>query len=182
MGTLRRELDLYDLTLLLIVAVVNVNILPAIAVEGWRSISVWLLAFGFFFIPLAVAVADFGKRYPGEGGIYLWIRESLGKFHGFLSGWFYFFTNVFYVPSVLFILVGVILHVGGPSHVRLAESRIVMAGLSLFFLWVITVLHIRGLGIAKWIHNIGAIGVWLSLLVLFGVGIIVMDQMGAPAT
>lgn len=48
MATLRRELDLYDLSLLLIVAVVNVNILPAIAVEGWRSILVWLLAFVFF--------------------------------------------------------------------------------------------------------------------------------------
>lgn len=182
MSTLRRELDLYDLTLLLIVAVVNVNILPAIAAEGWRSILVWLLAFGFFFVPLAIAVADFGRRYPGEGGIYLWTRETLGKFHGFLSGWCYFFTNVFYVPSVLFILVGVIAYACGPVYVKLAESRITMAVLSLFVLWLITLLHIRGLGIGKWIHNIGAIGVWLSLLVLFGVGIIVMDRTGAPAT
>ena len=39
---LRRELGLFDLTLLLVVAVVNVNILPRIAGEGWRSISLWL--------------------------------------------------------------------------------------------------------------------------------------------
>ena len=105
---LKRELGLFDLTLLLVVAVVNVNILPRIAGEGWRSISLWVIAFFLFLIPQGIAVSQFSKRFPGEGGIYVWTREMFGDFHAFLSGWCYWTNNLFYFPSVLFILIGVL--------------------------------------------------------------------------
>ena len=68
---LKRELGFFDLTLLLVVAVVNVNILPRIAGEGWRAMSLWLIAFVFFLIPLGIAVAEFAyeQRVPARGFI-----------------------------------------------------------------------------------------------------------------
>ena len=60
-GKLKRELDLYDLTLMLVVAVTNVNVLPQMAAEGWRAISIWILGFIFFLIPAGIAVAEFGQ-------------------------------------------------------------------------------------------------------------------------
>ncbi|MCI0614468.1 amino acid permease, partial [bacterium] len=76
--SLQRELNLRDLVLLMVVAVVNVNTLPLIALEGWRAISYWILAFLLFLVPQGLAVAEFGTRFPGEGGIYVWTRECFG--------------------------------------------------------------------------------------------------------
>jgi amino acid transporter len=179
---LKRELGLFDLTLLLVVAVVNVNILPRIAGEGWRAMSLWLIAFIFFLIPLGIAVAEFGKRFPGEGGIYVWTREMFGDFHAFISGWCYWTNNLFYFPSILFILIGVLVYSAGPEAAHLGEKTNFIAIGALIFLWIITLLHIRGLGIGKWLNNIGAIGTWFTFLILVIVGVVMLRRSGGPAT
>lgn len=179
---LRRELGLFDLTLLLVIAVVNINTIPQIAAAGWRSISLWVFAFILFLIPQGVSVAEFGKRYPGEGGIYVWTREMFGDFHAFISGWCYWTNNLFYFPSVLFILVGVLLYTGGVSTVSLAGNVKFMGLACLSFLWFVTFLHIRGLGIGKWLNNAGAFGTWFGLLMLVIIAVIVLIRKGAPAT
>ena len=179
---LRRELNLRDLTLLLVVAVVNINTIPLIAAEGWRSISYWIFAFIFFLIPVAVSVAQFGARYPEEGGIYHWTNKMFGEFHAFLAGWCYWTNNLFYFPSVLFILVGVALYIGGPSAANLAENSYWIATGSLTMLWLITLLHVRGLSVGKWLNNIGAAGTWLGLAIVIVLGWIVLRRSGHPAT
>lgn len=179
---LHRELGLFDLTLLLVIAVVNINTIPVIAAAGWRTITLWLLAFVLFLIPQGLAVAEFGKRYPGEGGIYLWTREMFGDFNAFISGWCYWTNNLFYFPSVLFILVGVLVYSGGTSLVARAGDQSFMAISSLAFLWFITAVHIRGLGIGKWLNNLGAFGTWFGLGILVVLGITVVTRYGKAAT
>jgi amino acid transporter len=180
--SLNRALNLRDLVLLLVVAVVNVNILPVMAAEGWRALTLWILAFFLFLLPQAIAVAEFGTQYPQEGGIYLWTREMFGEFHAFLSGWCYWTNNLFYVPSVLFILIGVATYAGGPDSVRLAENPHFMAIVSISCLWLVTGMHIRGLGVGKWLNNLGGIGVWISLTILLIIGYLVVSRTGNPAT
>jgi len=179
---LRRELGFFDLTLLLVVAVVNVNILPRIAGEGWRAMSLWLIAFVLFMIPLGIAVAEFGKRFPGEGGIYVWTRETFGDFHAFISGWCYWTNNLFYFPSILFILIGVLVYSAGPNAAYLGEKTNFIAIGALGFLWAVTLLHIRGLGVGKWLNNIGAMGTWFTFLILVIIGVVMLRRNGAPAT
>ena len=179
---LKRELGLYDLTLLLVIAVVNINTIPLIAQEGWRSMSFWMIAFCLFLIPTASSVAEFGKRYPGEGGIYRWTHEMFGDFHAFLAGWCYWTNNLFYFPSVLFILVGVIVYTGGAGSAGLGDNTYVVAAGSLAFLWFITLLHVRGLGVGKWLNNIGAVGTRFGILVLITIGIVILNRKGASAT
>ncbi|MBL8988469.1 MAG: amino acid permease, partial [Gemmatimonadetes bacterium] len=84
-----RTLGRIDLILLKVVAIVNINNVPPTAVYGKASLVLWTVAFLAFFVPEAVAVLAFSRRYPGEGGVYLWIRESFGPAHGFLAGWCY---------------------------------------------------------------------------------------------
>ncbi len=180
--SLRRELNLRDLVLLMVVAVVNVNALPLIAGEGWCAVSFYILAFVLFLVPQGIAVAEFGKRYPGEGGIYLWTRECFGDFHAFISGWCYWTNNLFYLPSVVLIIVGVITYIGGPESAKLAENVNFMAISSIVVLWLVTLLHIRGLGVGKWLNNIGGFGVWVGLAFLLVIGILSVTKTGSLAT
>ena len=98
---LRRELGLRDLVLFNIAAVIGIRWLAAAAHTGPVSITLWLLAAGFFFIPSTLAVATLSARFPEEGGIYVWTKQGFGDWHGFLCGWCYWLSNLFYFPNLL---------------------------------------------------------------------------------
>src|ERR1044072_6306358 len=108
-----RTLGRWDLVLLKVVAIVNINNVPPVAVYGWTSIALWLVAFAAFFVPEAIAVLTLARRYPGEGGIYLWTREEFGDVHGFLCGWCYWTNNLFYVPVLLIYMAGILAFAAG---------------------------------------------------------------------
>ena len=126
-----RTLGRWDLVLLKVVAIVNINNVPPVAVYGRASLLLWVLAFVTFFVPEAVAVMFFARRYPGEGGIYLWTRREFGQAHGFLSGWCYWTNNLFYVPVLLVYMAGILAFAGGASHAAdLVNQKIFVAAIS----------------------------------------------------
>ncbi|MFI5114835.1 MAG: APC family permease, partial [Terriglobales bacterium] len=128
------------------------------------------------------AVIELAHRYPGEGGVYLWAKEVFGDFHGFLSGWCYWTNNMLYVPTVMLYFVGVSVFALGPGHAALAESKNFAMVASVALLAFLTVLNIVGLGVGKWLNNVGAIGTFVAAAVLIGLGITVWSRFGTPVT
>ena len=176
---LKRVLGKWDLVLLFVVAVFNLNVVPSIAANGGFTIWLWIISLLLFFWPQGIAVIELAHRYPGEGGVYLWAKEVFGDFHGFLSGWCYWTNNMLYVPTVMLYFVGVSVYVLGPSHQTLADSKIFALGTSLALLTVLVVLNIVGLGVGKWINNIGAIGTFIAAATLLILGLVVGLKQGA---
>jgi amino acid transporter len=159
-----RTLGRWDLVLLKVVAIVNINNVPPVAVYGWTSLVLWATAFVTFFVPEAVAVLTLARRYPGEGGIYLWTRREFGDAHGFLSGWCYWTNNLFYVPVLLIYMTGIFAFAGGEARAAdLVNQKIFVAAVSFGWLALITVANIRGMAVGKWIQNIGGLGAFLSV-------------------
>jgi amino acid transporter len=164
-----RILGRWDLVLLKIVAIVNINNVPPTAVYGWTSLLLWVLAFVTFFVPEAIAVLTFARRYPGEGGIYLWTRQEFGDAHGFLSGWCYWTNNLFYVPVLLVYMAGILAFAGGEARAaELVDERVFVASVAFGWLALITIANIRGLAVGKWIQNVGAVGAFLSIVLVLG--------------
>ncbi len=168
---LKRVLGRWDLVLLFVVAIVNLNVVPTIAANGPVTVWLWLLALVLFFWPQGIAVIELAHRFPGEGGVYLWTKEVFGDFHGFLSGWCYWTNNIFYVPTVLLYFVGISVFVVGAGAASLADNRWFALGASLTLLALLVALNVVGLGVGKWINNLGGIGTATSALVLLGLGI-----------
>jgi glutamate:GABA antiporter len=179
---LRRVLGRRDLVLLFVVAVFNLNVLPSIAANGGVTVWLWLISLLFFFWPQGIAVIELAHRYPGEGGVYLWAKEVFGDFHGFLSGWCYWTNNMMYVPTVMLYFVGVSVFVLGPSHTGLADNRTFALSVSLALLLVLVVLNIAGLGVGKWINNIGGLGTFVAAGLLIGLGIFTTVRFGISVT
>src|SRR2546423_1603844 len=153
-----RTLGRRDLVLLKVVAVVNINNVPPVAIHGWASLVLWTLAFVGFFVPEAVAVLTLGRRYPGEGGIYLWTRKEFGDVHGFLAGWCYWTNNLFYVPVLLVYMAGILAFAGGEARAtELVNQKLFVLGVAIGWLVLIAAANIRGLGVAKWIQNAVAV-------------------------
>ena len=153
-----RTLGLTDLVLLGTVAIVNVNVVPPVGGFGRATLALWLLAWLAFFVPEAIAVLALSKRYPGEGGVYLWAREHFGGLHGFISGWCYWTNSLFYVPVLLVYLAGVLAFAGGDRTAGLVDNPWFVGGVAFGWLALITAANIRGMGVGKWINNIGGAG------------------------
>jgi glutamate:GABA antiporter len=158
-NSLVRALGVSDLTWLYLVAVVNLNVVPVIASGGSKVL--WLVAATIllFFLPQGISVIELAEHMPGEGGLYLWTKESYGDFHGFLCGWCYWMTNMFFVPSLLFAVAGVTSYiVGGNAAAKINDSRALFFLLPVSLLWITVFANVRGLGVGKWVNNIGGIG------------------------
>jgi len=179
---LKRVLGRWDLVLLFVVAVFNLNVVPSIAANGGVTVWLWIIALILFFWPQGIAVIELAHRYPGEGGVYLWAKEVFGDFHGFLSGWCYWTNNMLYVPTVMLYFVGVSVYVLGPSHQALADNKVFALATSTVLLAVLTWLNIVGLGVGKWINNLGAIGTGIAAAVLIGLGIVLWQRFGTTLT
>jgi amino acid transporter len=177
-----RALGRRDLVLLFVVAVFNLNVVPSIAANGGVTIWLWIISLLLFFWPQGIAVIELAHRYPGEGGVYLWAKEVFGDFHGFLSGWCYWTNNMLYVPTVMLYFVGVSVYVLGPGHQGLADNKFFAATASLTLLALLTFLNILGLGVGKWINNLGAIGTFVAAGVLIGLGIVIWSRFGTTLT
>ena len=177
-----RALGRRDLVLLFVVAVFNLNVVPSIAANGGVTVWLWIISLLLFFWPQGIAVIELAHRYPGEGGVYLWAKEVFGDFHGFLSGWCYWTNNMLYVPTVMLYFVGVSVYVLGPGHQGLADNKIFASIASLTLLAALTLFNILGLGVGKWINNLGAIGTFIAAAVLIGLGIVIWSRLGTTIT
>jgi glutamate:GABA antiporter len=177
-----RALGRRDLVLLFVVAVFNLNVVPSIAANGGVTVWLWIISLLLFFWPQGIAVIELAHRYPGEGGVYLWAKEVFGDFHGFLSGWCYWTNNMLYVPTVMLYFVGVSVYALGPGHQGLSDNRMFAAIASLTLLGLLTYFNILGLGVGKWINNLGAIGTFVAAAVLIGLGAVIWLRFGTTIT
>ena len=87
-----------------------------------------------------------------------------------------------YVPTVMLYFVGVSVYVLGPTHLGLADNKVFASTTSLILLALLTLLNIVGLGVGKWINNLGAIGTFIAAAVLIGLGIVIWSRFGTTIT
>jgi amino acid transporter len=175
---LKRTLGVWDLTWLSVVAIANLNVLPVIAASGPTTMWLWLAALLFFFLPQGIAVIELSREFPSEGGVYVWTKEMFGDFHGFICGWCYWTSNMFFIPSLLFYLLGVFAYVGGPGLARLAENPLFFGSVTIALLWLTAFANIQNVGIGKWVNNVGGLGTLAAALVLILLGAVCVGKFG----
>ncbi len=167
---LRRELGFLDVLLFNIATVLGPRWIAAAAHNGPSSISLWLLAAVFFFVPTALVIVELSTRFPSEGGLYVWTKEAFGDLHGFIAGWCYWIYTFFYFPGLLLASVAMSTFIGGPSFEWLNHDKRYLVGASLALLAVALLLNIVGLNIGKWLQNAGGVGTYVPLLILVVLG------------
>ena len=165
-GHLHRSLGVRDIVLINIAAVLGVRWLSTAAQMGPSSLTLWVLAVLVFFIPSALTVTELSSRHPGEGGIYLWSKSAFGEFHGFVSGWAYWVNNVFYFPSLLLVLAGAFLFIGGERWLQLGDSSWYNTVFSLVLIWLVIAVNVIGVERGKWIASVGAFAAIAVFVVL----------------
>ena len=169
--TLPRALGLRDMVLFNVVAVVSPRWFATAAAAGPSSITLWVLAALFFFIPQGLAVSDLAARYPEEGGIYAWTKRTFGEGHGFMCGWCYWVNNILYYPNLLMSTAVVGTYVIGRGQSGLADAWTYVLPATLLALWLAVALNIVGVRTGRWLQNVGAVGTYLPGVLLVGLGV-----------
>ena len=160
----------WDVLLFNIATVLGPRWIAAAAHSGPSSISLWIIAAVFFFIPSALVINELSSRFPCEGGLYIWAKEAFGDFHGFVAGWTYWIYTVFYFPGLLLASAAMSAYVIGEGGATLEHNRQFLLLVSLGYLIIAVVLNIIGLNIGKWLQNAGGVSTYAPLLLLVALG------------
>ena len=170
MSQARRPLRVWDLALYAVAMGFSIRWLPYAAAAGPASLPMWLAAVVGFMIPLVVATAEMVGRFPGEGGLYGWARETLGPFAGFITGWLYWTSNLPFFSGLLYFILNTLGAAFGPGAVRALADPWLFAGLASAIAIIVGVLHWQGLGTGKWLTSFGSVAAGLLLVILVVVG------------
>jgi amino acid transporter len=176
---LRKTMGFWDVLLFNIATVLGPRWIAAAGHNGPSSISLWVLAAIFFFVPGALVINELSSRFPEEGGLYAWARDAFGPFHGFVAGWTYWIYTFFYFPGLLLASASMSAYIIGGRGSELAQDRTFQLVVSLAILVVAVVLNIVGLNIGKWLQNAGGVGTYVPLMMLVGIAAVLCWQHGS---
>ncbi len=123
----------------------------------------WIPAVLLFYIPSGIVVTHLASEMPLEGGLYQWAKLRFGELIGFLVAVNLWATVVLIVASTMSMLADNVAYAAGPSGAWIVESKVITAALSAVVIGGLTLIAIRGMSIAKWLHNVGGIVLVLML-------------------
>jgi len=160
-----------DLILFYLVTGFSLRWIAQAAAAGPSSVVIWIIGALALYVPLVFTVLELSSRYPEEGGLYSWTRRAFGEFPGYLSGYLYWSSNLPYFPSLFYFTAANALFIFGHRFDALQNSQPYFIIFSILALAVAVGLNVVGLNIGKWLHNLGALGLWIPGIVLVGMGI-----------
>lgn len=173
-----RTMGFRDLVLFYVVTGVSLRWIATAAGHGPSSLVVWFLGWLLLYIPLALSVIELSSRYPAEGGFYVWTKKAFGEGAGFLSAWMYWVSNLPYFPAVLYFAASNVLFLH-PSLQRLSQKPTYFISFSVLVLIDLTLVNILGLNFAKWAHNLGAIAMWIPVIIIVTLGFVAWRKFGS---
>ena len=152
---LRKELGLVDLVLMQIMYVVGSAWVGTAAKLGSSHTVFWLLAIALYYLPQAAVVIFLSRLMPLEGGLYQWTSVALGRFAGFMVAW-----NLWAYAVLIGATFGVTIannaaYLLSGSSATLAQLWWYTPVVSTLALVLVTVITIVGLGVGRWVQDVG---------------------------
>lgn len=157
------------LVMLNIAAIGSLNNLPSLAMVGLSSISYYVIAMVFFYVPYSLIVAELASGYKNENGIYVWVKEAFGPAWGFTAAWLQWIETLFWYPTILSFIAATLGHLFDPT---LASSKIYNLVATLGIYWTLTIANLHGIRATALISLIGSsLGIIIpgTLLIFFGI-------------
>ena len=178
---LRKELGLIDLVLMQIMYVVGAGWVGTAAKIGSAHTAFWLLAIATYYLPQAAVVIYLTRLMPLEGGLYQWTTIALGRFAGFMVAW-----NLWAYAMLIGATFGV-------TIATIAAYLLSGSSASLSHLWwytpivstlalvLVTVIAVLGLGVGRWVQDLGGLAHVLTFTALLIVPLVAISHGRAVA-
>ena len=158
------KMGLASLTLFSVCAVLVVDGLTASASIGPSSITWWLITLVLFVIPYGLISSELGTTYPGEGGIYDWVKRAFGYKWAVRTTWFYWINVGLWMPAVYIMFAGMFAEMFFPT-MSLPMQIVICIALTWLTIWICNISVDAGV----WVTNLGAL-FKVAVIVVLGVG------------
>jgi glutamate:GABA antiporter len=178
----KRAMGAVDLVLFYVVTGVSLRWIATAASAGPSAVIIWFGAWLTFYTPLALSVIELSSRYPQEGGLYVWSKRAFGDFGGFMCAWIYWTSNLPYFPAVLYFAASNALYMRGGRWNHLSNDAHFYIIFSIATLAVVTIMNVVGLDVGKWLHNVGALAMWLPVVIIVGMGALAWHRFGSATS
>jgi glutamate:GABA antiporter len=178
----RQVMGFRDLVLFYVITGISLRWIASAAAAGPSSIVIWAGAWFCFYTPLALSVLELSSRYPNEGGLYVWSKRAFGDFSGFMSAWAYWTSNLPYFPAVLYFAASNVLFMREANWQHLSGNATFYVVFALLTLSAATLLNIAGLDVGKWLHNIGALAMWVPVCIVIVMGLVAWHRFGSATS
>jgi amino acid transporter/nucleotide-binding universal stress UspA family protein len=166
---LAREMGLMDATLIGVGAMIGAGIFVLIGIAAGVAGPGLLLTFllnAVIALLTAMSYAELGSCYHDAGGGYLWVKEGLPKWNGFLSGWMSWFAHAVACSLYALGFGAYFEHVMGEFSIVIphwgffSPQKILAAGMAILFAYV----NFRG---ASETGKVGSIVTITKVIILF---------------
>jgi amino acid transporter len=167
-----RVLSRVDLLLFSVCAILTIDSLATAASMGVSWFTWWIITMVVFFVPYGLVTAELGAAWPGEGGVYVWVREGLGRRWGSMAAWLYWINNAYWIPAVYLVFAGTFhsIFLKGripPALDEGAGATWLEAGIAIVLTWLTVALGVVRLEVSKWVPNVGAL---VKVAIFLGLG------------
>jgi glutamate:GABA antiporter len=178
----KRVMGFRDLLLFYVITGISLRWIASAAAAGPSSIVIWIGAWLCFYTPLALSVLELSSRYPNEGGLYVWSKRAFGDFSGFMAAWTYWTSNLPYFPAVLYFAASNVLFMREGAWQHLSKNATFYIVFSLITLSAATIMNVVGLDVGKWLHNVGALAMWVPVGIVVVMGFVAWQRYGSATS
>src|SRR5205085_3951802 len=114
-----------------------------------------------FYIPQAAVVIYLNRLMPLEGGIYQWAKLGFNEFAGFIVAWnLWLFSITVIALGGMFVTTNISYAIG-ESATWMPNNKWCVSLISCALVAGLGWTGIRGLSLGKWVHNVGALAMFL---------------------
>ncbi len=164
----RPSITVFTLTLINIATILSIRNWPCMAEYGFSSLFFLLVAAAVFFIPVSLVSAELASAWPEKGGIFVWVKEALGKRAAFFAVLLLWISNVVWYPTILSFFASTLAYAFNPALVNNAGYNFCVI---LATFWGVLLVNGRGIKISERLNSVAVIlGTIVPglLIILFG--------------
>lgn len=96
-----RPLKRIDVPLMILAALISLDMVGQISTFGGQTFSMLIVMAVLWMIPYGLIMAELGSAFPGEGGLYLWVRLGFGRLAGCVATVMYWSINPIWIGGSL---------------------------------------------------------------------------------
>lgn len=145
-------------------AVIAVDTLCASAAIGVSAIGWWGVTLILFIIPYGLITSELSASYPGEGGIYDWVKRAFGSCWAIRTTWYYWINVGLWMPAVYIMFAAVF-----SELFHLSMSLFFQVVMCIGLTWGTIVICNVSTNIGVWVVNISAV-LKVSVILILGSG------------
>ena len=161
MGENTKKFRMIEVILTVICIVFVAEAAAPVASMGNSQFFWWIVLIILYLVPYGLMAAELGTTYPGEGGLYDWVKRAYGPKMGTREAWYYWVNYPIWKAS-LAVMAPQVLQVAFGLHI----GKIPALMIELVFIWLVVLVSMFRVSDSAWVLKGSAvIKVFLALTV-----------------